>query len=282
MSLTFSESAAGIPSFNGRYYIPDPRFRLYLQIVFPAVMDGDSLIVANGGQVTLLRLINLEVLNLDGIQFLTDLESFIADGELFQSIPYFSSKLRRFESVECRNLQIIPEFPASLDTITGSGWRISTIPDFPVGLRFLSLHDMPEISELPYLPDSCLDVSLDRLGLGGCCPGTLSNTVNIPDQAKHFVLEFIDMPAFPTLPSDHTKLEFLYIQRTNLSDMPSFEDFTSLKEIRLELNSFLVLNYLPFALEQIYVSGNPLICVKNKPLLVEDQLSEYPICPPDN
>jgi hypothetical protein len=63
--------------------------------------------------------------------------------------------------------------------------------------------------------------------------------------------------------------------------MPSFEDFTKLKFMYLQNNSFLVLNYLPFVLQQIQVDGNPLICVKNKPPLVEDQLSEYPLCPPD-
>jgi hypothetical protein len=279
VSLTFSESAAGVPSSNGRYYIPDPRFRQYLQIAFPSVMDGDSLIVANGGQIERINLTNLDVHNLDGLQFLTNLESFIANGQV-QSIPYFSSKLKRFECDVCNNLQIIPEFPASLDTINGRGWRISTMPDFPVGLRFLRLDYIPELSNMPIVPDSCLVVIISTVGQN-CCPGEIMS-LNIPAQAHYFLLENINMPSFPTLPSDHTKLEWLGIYSTNLSDMPSFEDFTKLKFMYLQNNSFLVLNYLPFVLQQIQVSGNPLICVKNKPPLVEDQLSEYPLCPPDN
>lgn len=279
MVLTFSESAAGVPSSNGRYYIPDSRFRQYLQIAYPSVMDGDSLIVANGGQITHLRLTNLEVLNLDGLQFLTNLESFIANGEL-ESIPYFSSKLKRFEC-GCGNLEIIPEFPASLDTINGDGWKILTMPGFPVGLKLLNLSFVGSISELPYLPDSCLEVSLTYYRRSTSDPkgGILSNTINIPAQAKRFRLLGIYMPTFPTLPADHTKLELLSIQHSNHSDMPSLEDFINLKTVDLQSNSFLVLNYLPFALETLYVGGNPLICVKNKPPLVEDQLAEYIICP---
>ncbi len=51
ITVTFSESASGQPSTNGRYFIPDSRFRQYLQVVYPSSMDGDSLIVSNGGRV---------------------------------------------------------------------------------------------------------------------------------------------------------------------------------------------------------------------------------------
>ena len=180
ITLTFSESAAGVPSANGRYYIPDSRFRQYLQVVYPSAMDGDSLIVTKGGRVKKILINNLNVGNLDGMQFMDSVVTFIGEGA-FTSIPNFATTLRRFEC-QCYNLEIIPSFPASLDTIAGSGWRLSEIPSFPIGLKFLQIHNINQIDELPELPDSCEHVSLFDVGTD-TYPRTLNSSLRIPAQA---------------------------------------------------------------------------------------------------
>ncbi len=297
--LTFSSSASGVPSANGRYFIPDPKFRQYLQIAYPSVMDGDSLIVAIGDQVDKVRITNLDVANLDGLQYLTALKAMNANnnGNL-QVIPFFSDSLTKFSCQDCHSLEIIPAFPISLDTLEGWSWQMSSIPSFPPGLRYIRLSSLVFISELPILPanlkhldlssfpvltsiptlpESCAFVSLSSLG-PNCCPTEFSDTLNIPSAAKEFRMESIGS-LFPTLPVDKTNIEQLFIENANIASMPSLYDLINLDILSLSNNALFQLDSVPFALQHIQVEGNPLICVKNKPPLVADQLSQYDICP---
>ncbi len=299
LTLTFSPSASGVPSANGRYFVPDPKFRQYLQIAYPSVMDGDSLIIAMGDQVDKVRITNLNVVNLDGLQYLTAFSVLNANrNHNLKAIPFFSESMIKFSCDDCNQLEIIPAFPMYLDTITGRQWQMTSLPNFPAGLQYirldfcqfsssipdfppqlkhLELYNFPSLVTLPSLPESCEFVSLSSLGQN-CCPSDLIVTLNIPSNATEFhVQDFLS--TFPNLPADKTNLERLTIGNSNISDMPSLYDFTNLNEIYLGYNALLQLDSLPFALQYIQVDGNPLICVKNKPPLVADQLSQYDICP---
>lgn len=276
VSLTFSESAAGVPSSNGRYYIPDPKFRQYLQILYPSAMDEDSLIIAKGNQVIDLNITDLEVLNLDGLQFLTNLETFQANSG-FVSIPFFSDKLRKLVC-DCSRLKVIPEFPESLDTLRAVSWPITQLPDFPIGLKSLYLLFMRELHILPHIPDSCLYANIRG---GFCCPEIyFTDTFNIPEMATYFSISGFDAPSFPTLPTDFSNLEFLEIRDVNITLMPSIIDFNNLKNLVLSGNELVILDYLPLGLESLNITGNPILCVKNKPPLLDPSvLAPYPICP---
>ncbi|MDH3651633.1 MAG: hypothetical protein OEQ53_18260 [Saprospiraceae bacterium] len=262
-------------------------------------MDGDSLIVVMGDQVDKVRITNLNVVNLDGLQFLTAFTELDAsNNNNLQAIPFFSDSLIKFTCYDCSQLEIIPDFPSKLDTIAGTSWQISNLPSFPMGLKFIILHSLQQVSELPVfppgltylvlryfhsllsfpvIPESCEAIFLTNLG-DNCCPNNLPDTLNIPSSAKEFVIN--DFGAiFPFLPTDKTNLQRLEIVGTNISSMPSLYDFVNMDHLDLSNNALLKLDSIPFALQTIQVQGNPLICVENKPPLVADQLAEFEICP---
>ena len=279
--LTFSNSASGVPSANGRYFIPDPKFRQYLQIAYPSVMDGDSLIVAMGDQVDKVRITNLNVFNLDGLQFLSEVTIFDASGNTgLKVINYFPNTLRQFSCYDCHELDIIPSFPDNLDSIMGSNWQIETLPAFPSGLTRLHLVALPQLNSMPRLPDSCSYVYLSYIGTGSCCPAnTFEDTLNIPEFATEFRALFIGFETFPLLPMNTGALQSLEISYSQISEMPSLTDFSSLTYLTLFENSLFILDSIPNSLHSVSLQGNPIICVKNKPPLVADQLSQYDICP---
>ncbi len=308
VTLTFNESASGVTSANGRYFIPDPKFRQYLQIAYPSVMDGDSLIVTNGHLVETIRITNLDVLNLDGIQHMTGFTLFEAlNNQDLTAIPYLSDSL---EVLRCHaSLSILPDFPPGVDTIAGSNWRLSTlptlpsnlkylkldglrqltsVPNFPPALEHLELRYMGRIQDIPSIPSSVKIVILEGIsGEGYYDPDThehinllFTGTLNIPAMANYFSANYIyGLDNFPLLPGVTHNLQTLQIEQTDISAMPSLYDFTNLDNMNLSYNSLLKLDSLPFALQQIQVDANPIICVENKPPLVVDELSEYPICP---
>lgn len=278
VTLTFSESAAGVPSANGRYFIPDPKFRQYLQIAYPSVMDGDSLIVSEASIVTRLFMNNLTVNSLDGLQYITNLKTLVVTGGL-STISVLAPGINRFECNGCHNLLIIPDFPLSLDTIRGDGWKIETIPDFPLGLKYLKLRELYRLEHFPSIPDSCIKVDLDELGDPQFYPRELDATFNIPAQCEEFRVQGIALDEFPIVPTEKENLQMLDIHSTKITSMPSLYDFTNLTHIGLSTNELLVLDSLPFATQWLNVSDNPIICVKNKPPLVAAQLTEFQICP---
>ena len=279
--LTFSSSASGVPSANGRYFIPDPKFRQYLQIAYPSVMDGDSLIVASGDKVDELRLVNLGIINLDGLQYLSKLTLFDASGNTeLARIPFFPNTLRQLVCNPCNGLEIIPSFPENLDSIIGSYWQLETLPAFPNGLEHLHLVVLTQLTSMPRLPDSCSYVYLSYIGTGSCCPPTVFvDTLNIPEFATTFHALSIGVATFPLLPTNMLSLQTFEVTQTYISEMPSLRAFSSLTYLTMRENSLFVLDSVPDSLHGVSIQGNPIICVKNKPPLVADQLSQYDICP---
>ena len=297
--LSFSESASGVPSSNGRYFIPDPKFRQYLQILFPSTMDGDSLILATVHEIETVDITQLDVYNLDGLQFLNAVKHLILDqNQNLTSIPSFPDSLINFSCNDCSSLGVIPIFPNDLDTLMGSGWpaksipnfpvklrslflanaQISKLPDFPSSLRSIYLSGLPDIVQLPNLPDSCEFVEVNNLGdIYG--QEVFNDTFNIPLFAHEFVVQEINITSFPTLPLDKSNLEILNIRSTFIETMPSLADCPTLKKFYLKESRVLKLEELPINLEEINIEGNPILCVENKPPLVVDQLSEYDLCP---
>ncbi len=308
LTLTFNESAAGVPSSNGRYYIPDPKFRQYLQIAYPAVMDGDSLIVALGHLVKKIRITNLDVSNLDGIQYLTDFVLFEAlQNYDLTTIPYLSDSLAvlRVNS----SLAIIPNFPPDLDTLEAYDWNVVSLPDFSSTLKFLKLISLNQLTsipsfpaqiehlelrnlglvqDIPTIPNFCKKVDIRRISHGGYydellqeyVQASFAGSLNIPSMTTEFSASNINgLDNFPILPIDKTHLFTLELQENAISEMPSLYDFTNLDNLYLHNNQLLKIDSLPFALQNIGLDGNPIICVENKPPLVEDQLADYDICP---
>ncbi|MBK8505898.1 MAG: hypothetical protein IPL46_29120 [Saprospiraceae bacterium] len=305
LSLTFSESAAGVPSSNGRYFIPDFDFRTFLQVLFPTVMDGDSLVVSQGQLVTSLDLTPVNVNNLDGIQYLPAVSELIVHNQDIKSIPYFSSTLQKFEC-DCPSLAVVPAFPSNLDTLIGNAWKVQVLPELPNSMRYLeftnlnnfggisqstiTFPDLPDnikyleimgwlfTSEMTAIPDNCERVTIIRVFLE-CCPDQQITQFKIPEEAIEFHIGGIWLDSFPMLPIAKNNLIVLGVSDADISIMPSFADFTMLKSLSLRENNLFKLNLLPTSLESIDIVGNPILCVENKPAGVADQLAEYDICP---
>lgn len=106
-----------------------------------------------------------------------------------------------------------------------------------------------------------------------------TSKLKIPEQAEEFFISDILLDGFPDLPNERERLRRLEIQSSNLLSLPSLEAFNNLKILNLNSNALLKITKLPFMLQEINLYGNPIICVENKPPLVEDQLAEYEICP---
>jgi len=104
--------------------------------------------------------------------------------------------------------------------------------------------------------------------------------ITLPKNGDIFFIEnFSQLKIFPTFPEEPTTISYLNISRTGISKIPDLSSLNNLSSIDLGDNAILKLPMLPDNLSGINLSGNPLICVTNKPPGVANALSQYPICP---
>ncbi len=251
-------------SANSRYYILDERFRQYLQVAYPAVMDGDSLITATANTVEELNLSNLDVRNLDGIRYMISLKRLYLNGNSnLTYLPLLPNTLRDLSCISCPTLSQIENLPESLDSLhLQLCYALRSLPDLPNQMDYVHLFRVGEFT-----------------GTSTNFCHKLTHNYTIPDSLHYYSLTYQCIDSFPQLPNYRDNLDHLNIQRGGLKEMPSLIDFTHLAVLWLNNNSILTIDSLPNSLNSINVSDNPIICVENKPVGVAASLSEYSICP---
>ena len=96
------------------YPIEDPNFLAYLQENYPQTIVNDSLDIDATGGITFMYITELELTNIDGIKFFTDLSFLICNSNQLTSLPEFPQGLI---SIECMQNQLtsLPELPHSLN-----------------------------------------------------------------------------------------------------------------------------------------------------------------------
>lgn len=231
--------------------IPDGNFRTYLQGL-PALRNcwvGTQLNTQCAGvsQVRTLKFpLFSNIIQLNGVQHFTNLDSLDASFlfNLFELPPLPA----RLIYLNCsRNpLPLLPQLPATLQTLMVEGCGMADLPPLPRGLRVLNCSFNPNLTFPPVLPDSLRELSMINNQVAKLPP--------LPSRLRTFYMSFNQLASLPALPSTLTTLI--------INDNP----------IRC-------LPRLPASLRTISVARTNINCLPNIPTgLVQMDGTNYGIC----
>ena len=224
------------------YPIEDPNFLAYLQENYPQTIVNDSLDIDATGGITFMYISELELTDIDGIKFFTDLSFLICNSNQLTSLPELPQGLI---SIECMQNQLtsLPELPQSLNHLYCVENQITNLPELPQSLLGLYCSSN-ELTSLPELPEG--------LKMIDCTQNLITN--------------------LPELPEDFTQL---YCSENQLSSLPEIPQ--SLEELDCSDNQLTSLPELPELLIYLDFSINPIECITNY-LFQFEELNAYPLC----
>jgi hypothetical protein len=183
--------------------IPDANLRTYLQGL-PALRNcwvGNQLNTqcAGVGQVRTLKFpLFSNIIQLNGVQHFNNLDSLDASFlfNLFELPPLPA----RLVYLNCsRNpLPLLPQLPASLQTLMVEGCGMADLPPLPRGLRVLNCSFNPNLSFPPVLPDSLRELSMIN--------NQVSKLPPLPARLRTFYVGFNQLSSLSALPNTLTTL----------------------------------------------------------------------------
>ena len=138
-------------SNHNLYPIEDANFLAYLQDDYPQIIVNDSLDINALGGISSLFMDDLEITNIDGIQYFDDLIYLNCSGNQLTNLPELPNGLIY---LDCTNnqLTILPELPNELEEIQCYSNQLTSLPELPDGLETLQCYDN-QLTSLPELPD---------------------------------------------------------------------------------------------------------------------------------
>ena len=133
------------------YPLVDLNFLAHLQENYPQTIVNDSLNINATAGITFMYISELELTDIDGIKFFTDLNFLICNSNQLTSLPELPQSLKY---LYCWGNQLtsLPEMPQNLLGLYCSQNQLVTLPHLPEGLSTLSCYDnlltiLPEIPE---------------------------------------------------------------------------------------------------------------------------------------
>ena len=133
------------------YPLVDLNFLAHLQENYPQTIVNDSLNINATAGITFMYISELELTDIDGIKFFTDLNFLICNSNQLTSLPELPQSLKY---LYCwgNELTSLPEMPQNLLGLYCSQNQLVTLPQLPEGLSTLSCYDnlltiLPEIPE---------------------------------------------------------------------------------------------------------------------------------------
>ena len=231
------------------YPLVDLNFLAYLQDNYPQTIVNDSLNINATAGITFMYISELELTDIDGIKFFTDLNFLICNSNQLTSLPELPQSLISIECIQ-NQLTSLPELPQSLKYLYCWGNQLTSLPEMPQNLLGLYC-SQNQLVTLPQLP----------LGLStlSCYDNLLTILPEIPEELRGLYCSENQLAILPEIPQGLEELDCSNNQLTNLPELPE------------------LLIYLDF-------SNNPIECITNylvqSSLEIEilEELNTYPLC----
>ena len=142
------------------YPIVDLNFLAHLQENYPQTIVNDSLNINATAGITFMYISELELTDIDGIKFFTDLNFLICNSNQLTSLPELPQSLISIECIQ-NQLTSLPELPQSLKYLYCWGNQLTSLPEMPQNLLGLYC-SQNQLVTLPQLPEglstlSCYD-----------------------------------------------------------------------------------------------------------------------------
>jgi uncharacterized repeat protein (TIGR01451 family) len=277
-----------------KYFIPDLKFRAYLQVNFAGCMNatGDSL---EGSCPAVLNATTVDVRaqnisNLNGIQVFQNLKNLYCQANQLTSLPTLPFSL---STLDCYNNQLtsLPQFPSSLQNLFCGLNQLTNLPVLPFSLDSLDCNNN-QLNNLPALPSSliylcCFNNQLTNLpalptSLSDlrCYNNQLSSLPTLPPTLTNLFCYDNQLTSLPALPSALTTLVCSTNQLTNLPTLPS-----SLHVLKCESNQLTNLPTIPSSLLYLDCYNNQLTSIPILPstlislICSNNQLTSLPALP---
>ncbi len=248
--------------------IPDSNFVLFLHINFPMCMNNYQL-DTTCLQITILSHImiqNVQISNLDGIQYFDNLQTLWCDGIHLTQIPSLPPNLKGLLCHQ-NQLTVLPDLPNNLTQLYCNENLLTSLPTLPTSLQELNCSNNL-LSSLPLLGNSitfisCSGNNLDSLSTLpqsltylNCQGSNLTILPNLPNNLQMLLCAVNSLTSLPSLPSSLTYLRCGNNLLTNLPSLPN-----TLTNLYCEYNAITSLPELPDSLGYCYLDYNPLNCL---------------------
>lgn len=238
------------------YHIPDTAFVSWLKENQAEVMVGDSLDINATNGITSLSLkpykwyADIDIQNLDGIQFFTDLDSLNIYNLNLSTLPELPPSLTKLicESTSISNITKLPDGLTFLDC---SDNNLSTLPELPSGLKYLDCSNN-NISILPEFPEDLTKFY--------CTSNSIINLNELPVNLTKLDISFNRIITLPNLP---VGLTYIDCSNNNISNLPELPD--GLKYLYCSDNNITTLPDLPINLTKLDVSFNTITTLPKIP-----------------
>jgi hypothetical protein len=151
-------------------------------------------------------------------------------------------------------LSMVHSFPDTLEEITLTDVRVSTLPPLPPRLKELWLNDIPTLTTLPPLPSTLRHLSLYRTNIQEIPP--------LPEGIQNLNLN--DLPELRVIPTLPKSLLILYINNTSIEDLPALDRCTKLDAFHCSGANIKRLPPLPDSLASLHCNNTS---IQEVPLL---------------
>jgi uncharacterized repeat protein (TIGR01451 family) len=268
------------------FWIPDPAFRAFLKLKYPACFTLQDSLMTNCTDLTVDT--NLSISNnfllqsLDGLQYMTGLQNFncsycqnlnylpafpaqlksivLISNTGLSSIPALPSQLSSLQCVQI-SIDTLPPLPATLLSLTVTQTLLQQLPSLPIQLKYLYCYDN-HLTSLPSMPDSLLvlycqnnysiaaissfNTVLKQLN----CNNYNIQISNLPSSLEELILSSSNLDSLPVLPPNLKRLE---CANNRLSYLPSLPN--GIKVLNISNNRLSTLPALPDSLEFLSASA---------------------------
>jgi uncharacterized repeat protein (TIGR01451 family) len=249
-----------IPSQAQYVTIPDANFVTKLTQLFPSCMNGNQM------DTTCAAILNTTILYIES--------SNISD---LTGIGYFKNLLE----MNCGNNQLtsLPDLPDSLEYLSCSdNSQLISLPPFPPNLKYILVFGCA-ITNLPALPDSlellfCQDNQISNLPVlpnalkvFSCGFNQLTNLPALPDSLEVLHCSNNQLVNLPALPGD---IQELYCNNNQLIALPQIP--VSLTKLKCSYNQLTTLPYIPGSMTEFVIRNNNITCLTNLPPSTNSQI----------
>lgn len=232
--------------------ISDANFLAYLQFTYPSCVSGNQLNTACAAATsdTSMYISNLDIANIDGIEYFTALKHLNCKGNSLTTLPTLPQSLLTLDCSE-NDLNVITMLPNSLVELNCNFNELTSIPQLPNTLDILKCYDN-QLSALPTFP-TLLKVLH--------CGGNLYNTLPaMPQVLQELNCKGLGLQSLPTLP---ITLKILGCEYNELTELPTLPNSTEI--LVAHHNQINALPNLPNSLQELNVGTNNLITLPTLP-----------------
>jgi hypothetical protein len=251
--------------------ITDPNFAMFLQNSLPACMTGNALdtLCASQSQVVEMNLSGMNISDINGIQYFTNLTSLYCHNNNISSLAALPPNLESFICSN-NNLSALPELPSSLLYLSCGENELTNLPNLPPNLIELMCYDNA-LTAMPAMPNSLSFVVASNNQISTM--GALSESLSTLDLNNNMLTEL------PELPST---LIGLSCSNNLLTSLPALPNLVTLHAAN---NQISCLPFIPHTINLPILSfvfltleGNPFTCLPNYTAAMNDDLLEMPLC----